>query len=169
MQRRYLARCSAAQLPLKQVGEQVVVAKPGPRRVQGDYERVRFLQVLQHTLPAAASGQQVGELAVDLLQHAGPQQQPLHFQAAPAQHLGQKELGHSPLATGELRCEPLRLGVPGQRQCRQSQPGGPPLGPLVQQRQRRLSQLYRGSPQQLARLLKREPQVFRAQLGQLTL
>jgi hypothetical protein len=59
--------------------------------------------------------------------------------------------------------------VPGQRQCRQSQPGRPPLGPLVQQRQRRLSQLYRGSPQQLARLLEREPQIFRAQLGQLTL
>ena len=59
--------------------------------------------------------------------------------------------------------------MPGQRQCRQSQPGRPPLGPLVQQRQRRLSQLYLGSPQQLARLLKREPQVFRAQLGQLTL
>ena len=59
--------------------------------------------------------------------------------------------------------------MPGQRQCRQSQPGRPPLGPLVQQSQRRLCQLYCGSPQKLARLLEREPQVFRAQLSQVTL
>ena len=47
----------------------MVVAKPGPRRVQRDHERVGFLQLLQDPLPAPASGQQVGERAVDPLQH----------------------------------------------------------------------------------------------------
>ena len=141
VQRGHLTRLGAAQLQLQQVGEQLVVAEPGPRRVQRHHERVGLLQILQHPLPAAAPGQQVGQLAVDPLQHAGPQQQPPDLLALPVQHLGQQVLRHRPLAAGELRREPLRIGVPGQRQRRQPQPRRPALGPLHQQRQRRAGQL----------------------------
>ena len=67
MQSDDLTRGGAAQLQLQQAGEQSMVAEPGPRRVQRHHERVGLLQILQHPLPAAAPGQQVGELAADPL------------------------------------------------------------------------------------------------------
>jgi Catalase len=42
-----LFRCGASQLQLQQVGEHLVVAEPGPPRVQRDDERARLLQILQ--------------------------------------------------------------------------------------------------------------------------
>jgi hypothetical protein len=60
VQRGNLGRDGTPQLQLQQVGEHVVVAEPGPLRIQGDHERVRLLQVLQDPLPAGAPGQQVG-------------------------------------------------------------------------------------------------------------
>ncbi len=56
VQRGDLARVGAPQLPLQQVGEQVVVAEPGPGRVQRHDERVRLLQVLQDPLAARPPG-----------------------------------------------------------------------------------------------------------------
>ena len=53
-----LTRRGAPQLQLQQAGEQLVVAEPGPRRVQRHHERVRLLQVLQDPLPALTPGQQ---------------------------------------------------------------------------------------------------------------
>ena len=59
--------------------------------------------------------------------------------------------------------------MPGQRQRRQPQPRRPALGPLMQHRQRRLGQLHPGRREQLPRLGQGEPQIGRADLGQLTL
>jgi hypothetical protein len=146
-----------------------VVAEPGPRRVHRDHERVRLLQVLQHSSPAAAPGQQVGQLAVDPFQHAGPQQQPPDVLALPVQDLGQQVFGDRALAAGELLGEPLRIRVPGQRQRRQPQPRRPPLGPVHQQRQYRPGHLHPGRGEQRPRLGRAEPQIVRADLGQLSL
>lgn len=57
--------------------------------------------------------------------------------------------------------------MPRERDRREPQPGGPPLGPLVQQRQARLRQDDPGRLQQITRLLRREAQVGRPQLDQL--
>ena len=133
VQRGDLGRGGAPQPQLQQVGEQTVVAEPGPRRVQRHHERVRLLQLLQDPLAARTPRQGVGQLAVHPLQHAGPQQQPPHLLVLPLQHLGQQVLGHRPFAAGELGREPVRVVVPGQRQRRQPQPCRPPLGPLIQQ------------------------------------
>ena len=165
----HLTRGGAPQLQLQQPGEQPVVAEPRPRRIQRHHERVRGLQVLQDPIPARTPRQRVGQLAADPLHQTGPQQQPPHLFALPLQHLGQQVLRHRPLAAGELGREPLRVRVPGQRQRRQPQPGRPPLGPLVQHPQRRPGQLHPRRRQQLPRLGQAEPQVGRAELGQLPL
>ena len=89
--------------------------------------------------------------------------------ALPVQHLGQQVLGHRPLGAGELGREPVRIRVPGQRQRRQPQPRRPPLGPVHQQRQRRVGQPHPGRRQQLPRLGQAEPQIIGADLGQLPL
>ena len=146
-----------------------MVAEPGPPRIQGDHERAGLLQLLQHPLPAAAPGQQVGQLAADPLGHRGAQQQPPDLLALPFQHLGQQVVGHRPLAAGKLFGEPLRVRVPGKRQRGQAQPGRPALGPLVQRRQHRVRQLDPGCLEQRPRLGQGEPQIGGADLGELAL
>ena len=49
-------------------------------------------------------------------------------------------LGDGALAAGELRDEPLGIGVTGQGDHREAQARSPPLGPLVQQRRSGLGQ-----------------------------
>ena len=120
-------------------------------------------------MPAAGSGQQIGELAIDLFQDRGSQQQPTYFLALPLQHLSQQVLGDGPLAAGELGREPLRVRVPGQRQGSQPQPGRPALGPRMQQLQGRPRQLHSRRSEQLPGLSQAEPQVRRADLGELSL
>ena len=74
--RRSIAGCGAPQLELQQVGEQVVIAKPGPRRTSsGGDERVGLLELLQDPLRPRAAGQPVGQRAAHPLQHRRPQQQ----------------------------------------------------------------------------------------------
>ncbi len=136
VQRRDLARCGAPEFQLQQVGEQAVVPEPGPRSVHRCHERVRLFQLVQDLLPAAAPGQGIGERAVDPIQHAGPQQEPPHFRVLTRQHLRKQVLRDRPLGARELFRESFRIGVPGQRQRRQPQPGRPAFGPLIKQRQR---------------------------------
>ena len=162
-----LAGRGAPQLQLQEGGEHLVVAEPRPPRVQRHHERVRLFQVLQDSLPAPVSGQQVGQFPVDPLQDGGAQQQPPHRFGLPVQHLGQQVLGHRPLTAGEPGREPARVLVPGQRQRRQPQARRPALRLLMQQHQRRLRQLYSRSREQFPGLGQAEPQIGRADLGQL--
>jgi hypothetical protein len=60
MQYGEFAWLGAAQLELQHVGENLMVAKPGPPRVDGDHECAGLLQVLQDPLAARAAGQVVG-------------------------------------------------------------------------------------------------------------
>ncbi len=156
-----------SQLQLQQVREQPVVAEPRPRHVQRHHERIRLLQLLQDPLAALVSGQQIGELAIDLFQDRGSQQQPPHLLALPLQDLGQQVVRYRPLAARKLSREPDRVRVPGQRQRRQPQPRRPPLRPLIQHPQRRLGQLHPRRCEQLPGLSQAEPQVRRADLGEL--
>ncbi len=167
VQRGHVGRVAAPQLQLEQVGEQLVVAEPGPPRIGRDHERVRPLELLQDPLSARTPGQQVGQLAVHPVEHRGPQQQPAARLALAVEHLGHQVLRHRPLAAGELGREPVRIRVPGQRQRRQPQPRRPALRPLVQRPGRRIGQRYPGRLEQGPRLLRGEAQVGRADLGQL--
>ena len=169
VQRGQFGRRAAPQLQLQQVGEQLMVAEPGPPRVQRDHERACLLELLQDPLPARALGQQVGQFAVHPLQHRGPQQQPPDRLGLPLQHLGQQVLRDRALAAGELGREPVRIRVPGQRQRRQPQPRRPALGPVIQPGQRRIGERYPRRREQRPRLLQGEAQVGRADLGELAL
>jgi hypothetical protein len=104
----------AAQFQPKQVGEHAVVSEPGTAGVEGYDERVGVLQVQQDPFRPRASGKQVGELAVDPVQHRGAQQQALGLRWLPLQHLGHQVLGDRAVAAGELGDEPFGVGVPGE-------------------------------------------------------
>ena len=70
VQRRQFFGQRAAQLQPKQAAEQVVVAEPGPARVERHHERVGVFQVQQDPFRAGVASQQVGQLAVDPVEQA---------------------------------------------------------------------------------------------------
>jgi len=114
VQCRHLIRQRPAQLQPEQIREQVVVAEPRAPRVERDHERVRVLQVQQDPFRPRTAGQQIGQLAVDPVQQAGAQQQIPDVAGLAVQHLVEQVLRHSAVRAGEVRDEPVRVGVPGQ-------------------------------------------------------
>ena len=101
-----------------------------------------------------------------LLQKGCAQQQLAHLRRLALEHLG-----HEIAAT--VRSLPVNSltkrsgsGCFGERECRQPQPGHPALGPFVQQRHGLVVERDAVRLQQLARLVEREAQVGRADLGQ---
>ena len=113
------------------------------------------------------AGHRVGQAPADPVEDRRAQQQLAHLRRLALQHLRHQVAGDGPLAAGELAHEPLRVRVPGERDRRQAQAGGPSLGPLVKQRHRLVRELDPARPQQLARLLEGEAQVRFSDLGQL--
>ena len=68
VQRRDRRRRRAPQLQAQQIGEQVVVAEPGPGGVERGDERVLVLELLEDRLGSGAAGEGVGERAADALE-----------------------------------------------------------------------------------------------------
>ena len=167
VQRRYFFGQRPAQLQPEQIPEQVVVAEPRALRVQRHDERVRVREFQQDPLRARAAGQQIRQLAVDPVEQGGAQQQILDVGRLAHQHLRDQVLRDRTVAAGELRDEPLRVGVTGQGDRREPQARGPPLRPLVQQRRPGLGQRDTRGVQQHACFALGEAQVGRADLGQL--
>jgi hypothetical protein len=89
----------------------VVVAEPGALGVERFDERVGVLKFQQDPFRARAAGQQIGQLAVDAIEQGGTQEQILDVGGPAFQHLGDQVLGDRAVAAGELRDEPLRVGV----------------------------------------------------------
>ncbi len=134
VQHRHLLGQRPAQLQPEQIPEQVVVAEPGTPGVERHDERVRVREFQQDPLRARAAGQHVGQLAVDPVEQGGAQQQILDVGWLALQHLRDQVLRDRAVAAGELRDEPLGVGVTSQGDRREPQARGPPLRPLVQQR-----------------------------------
>ena len=145
----------AAQFQPEQAAEHAVVAEPGAGGVEGYDERVGVFQVQQDAFGSGGAGEQVGELAVDPVQHGGAQQQGLDLRRLPVEHLGHQVLGDGAVAAGELGDEPCGVGVPGEGQDGEPQPGCPALGPLVQHRGRVVGQRDSGGGEELAGLVLR--------------
>jgi hypothetical protein len=156
----------SAQLEAQQVGEQVVVAEPGPSGVDGRDERVGALEALQDPLGARCAGEDVGERAADPIEHRRAQQQLADLRRLTVEHLGHEVVGDGALAARELGDEPLRLGVIGQRHRRQPQARGPALGAFAQRPDGRVAERHPVGLQQRAGLLDGEPEVAVANLRQ---
>ena len=165
VQPRHVPGQRPAQLQPEQIPEQVVVAEPGALGVQRFDERVRVLEFQKDPFRARAAGQQVCQLAVDPVEQGGTQEQILDVGRLAFQHLGDQILGDRAVAAGELRDEPLRVGVTGQGERREPQTRGPPLGPLVQQRCPGLGQRDTRGVEHHACFALGEAQVGRADLG----
>ena len=143
-----------------------MVAERGSSGIERDDERVRVLELLQDPLRARAAGEEVGQRPAHLLQNGRAEQQLAHLRRPALEHLGHQVGRHRALAAGELAHEALGIGVLRKRERRQAQPGHPALGPFVQQRHGLVGERDAVHLQQPARLVEREAQVARADLGQ---
>jgi len=83
--------------------------------------------------------------------------------------LREQVLGDGSLAAGEVGREPVRLGVPSKRQSGETEPRRPALRSREEQRERIVRQLQPRSLEQSSRLLRGEPEIDAADLGELTL
>jgi hypothetical protein len=152
----------------KQVREQVVVAPPAAHLVQRDQEQVRPLHPLQHRLAVGPARDRLAQLRRQPIQHRRLQQEPAQLSRLPVEHLLGQVVQHVPVAAGEGRQEPIRVGVTLERQPGQLQTGDPAFGASRQRRQAGRRQLQPcGIPQQRRRLFLGEAQVGGAQLSEL--
>ena len=124
-------RLGSPQLELKQVREEVVVAKPRARVDRRD-ERVGVLEGQQDRLRPRIAGQSVGERAHHPLQHGCAQEQVAHLGRLALQHLRQQIAHHRALA-GELGYEALGVGCSASEIAASRRPA--PLGPLAERRE----------------------------------
>ena len=167
VQRRHFLGPCPAHLQPQQIPEQVVIAKPRPLGVQRHDKRARIFEFQQDPFRTRAPGQQVRQLTVDPIEQRGAQQQLPDLIWLALQHLGDQVLGDRAIVSGEVRDEPLGVGVIGQRDRREPQARGPPFRPLVQPRRSGLRQRDTRGVEKLAGLLPGEAQISRADLGQL--
>ena len=156
------------ELEAQEVGEQVVIAKPRTPDVECRHERVGVLELLEHPLRSRAARHVIGQRAADALEHRCAQQQVAHLRRLALEHLGQQIARDRALAAGELGHELLGIRMLGERDRGHSQPGGPPLGALVQQRHACVRERDSGRFQQFARLPQREAERRRTELDQAT-
>ena len=90
-----------------------------------------------------------------------------HIAGLAVQHFGEQVLRDRAVSAGEVGDETLRVGVTGQGQHREPQARGPSFGPLVQQRHPGVRQLDTRGGEKLAGFVFGEPQIRRADLGEL--
>jgi hypothetical protein len=132
----------------------------------GGHEGVGPLQAGQDPLAVPTAGEGVGQVAVQLLHDAGPEEEAAQLLRLPVQHLPDEVVGDALVVAGELGHEAVRVRLVLQRQCRQAQPRRPAFGARLQQRRIVLGQarLELVPGQQVDHLGDGERQVGRAEL-----
>ena len=120
-------RGGAPQLELEKVRQQVMEAKLRPSGIERGDERVLLLERLQDRLRARAAGQRVGERTADPLQHGGAEKQVADLRRLALENFREQITGDRALAAGELGHEAFGVGMLGERDRRQPQPGRPSL------------------------------------------
>ena len=167
VQLRQLGGVLVAQLGPEQLGEQRVVAVPGPVGADRGGEHVLALQPGQHPGPVGAAGQGVGQVAAEALGHRRPQQERPQLGGLGGQHLLDQVAGDGPVVAGQVGHEPLRPGMGPQRQRGQPQPGRPALGPAAQRLELAGGQHHPVVLEQLPGLLQGEGQLGLPDLAEL--
>jgi hypothetical protein len=100
VQRADLGRRLTAELIPEQLGEQVVVPVGAAPRSDGGDEAVGPLQAGQHGLAAVAAGERVGQVAVQLVHDAGPQQEAAQLLRLPVEHFPGQVVGDTLVVAG---------------------------------------------------------------------
>ena len=116
----------------QRLGEQVVVAVPGPVVVERYHEQVVALEGLEHRLPVGAARDRVAQRTGQLAEHRGVQQEPAEPVGQPTEHLLDQVVEDEAMAPGERLDEPRDVVAPTHRQRRQLEPRDPALGALVE-------------------------------------
>ena len=130
VQRRRGARLLGLQARAQQLGEQVVVAVPLTAAVERDDEQVAAVEVREPRGRAVAAHHGVAQGAGHPPQDRGLQQEAALLRLDPVEHLGRQVVADL-LAVARQGADQLLARVGAQREARELQAGGPPLGALL--------------------------------------
>ncbi len=119
----------APQLEAKKIGEQLVVAEPGPLRVDGEDERIGILELEQDPFRPCRSEEPIGERSVHALEDRGSKEEPANGLGLALQDLGEQVVRHGPLAPREFGDEALWVGLAREREHREPESRRPSLRP----------------------------------------
>ena len=111
VQLRQLGGVLVAQLGPEQLGEQGMVAVPGPVGADGRGEHVLALQPGQHPGAVRPAGQRVGQVPAEPVGDRRPQQERPQLGGLGGQHLLDQVAGDGPVVAGQVGHEPPRLGM----------------------------------------------------------
>ena len=93
----------ASQLEAQEVGEKVVVAKPGAGHIERGDEGVRLLEVLQDPLTGRGASEEVRQWPAHAVKDRGSEQQLANLRRTAIQHLGHQIAGDDSLASPRTR------------------------------------------------------------------
>ena len=122
------------QLAAQQLPEQVVVSVPVTRGVEGYQEQVVALDPFESRRGHLALQQGVAQRAAQPAQYGGPEQEGAQIRRLAIEHLSAQVVHDVAVVAGERPDERGRVGAALQRQGGEVEPGGPALGPPVEQR-----------------------------------
>ncbi len=157
----------APQLKAKKIGEQLVIAEPGPLRVDGEDERIGILELEQDPFRACRSEEPIGERSVHALEDRGSKEEPANGLGLALQDLGEQVVRHGPLAPGEFGDEALWVGLAREREHREPESRRPSLRPGLERANGAVRESDSGHGEQLAGLVELEAKVGRPHLGEL--
>ena len=157
----------APQLETQEIGEQVVVAEPGPVSVDGVDESAGVFELEQDPLGALCPEEAVCNRPVYALEDRRPQQELTYRLGLALEDLGEQVIGHRSLAAGEFGDESLRVRPSRERQRREPKAGDPALGASLQRLDGVGGERDPGGGKQLACLVELKAKVRGAQLGEL--
>ncbi len=156
-----------SKLETQEIGEQVVVAEPGPLPVDRVDEGTGILELEQDPLRAFRPKEAVRDRPVHALEDRRSQQELSHRLGLALEDLGEQVIGHGSLAARELGDESLRVRPACERQRREPKAGNPALGPRLKRADSSGGERDPGGGEQLVCLIELKAKVRGAQLGQL--
>ena len=122
-----MSGCSERKPVLQQISKQRMIAEPTARPADADHECVRRDQRFQHQLAVGAAGQRGRQGGIEPFGNAGSEQEIPVGRWQPVEHLTDQVFGDGLLGATEPGDFFGGIGC-GQRQRRQPQSSGPPLG-----------------------------------------
>jgi hypothetical protein len=150
----------------QQLGEERVVAIPALVAVDRREEHAGAVQVGERAGAVGAVGQDVGELAAQLVDDARAQEEAARLRALEGEDLAGQVVGDRVVVAGELAQEPVRVALGLERERGEPQAGGPALGPLDEPLDLVGAELEVVLGEQGASLRRGEGEVRRAQLAE---
>ena len=152
----------------EQIGEQLVITPPPPHLIERLQKQTRSLHRLEHLLAVSATRDGVTKGTAQRVQDRRLQEKGADLLCLAREYLLRQVVQDVAVAATKGRHERRHVGLAPQRQGRQLQAGGPPLGPSRQRRRGRVRQHQAGTGRQVVNSSPASPSVKRRSVARMS-